>query len=136
VVRIPESDDEFRWRIGRPFGKEVILLYGSKVPVQAFSGLTSKGARFIPVPEAALNGALRDLGGQPASEWGFRRIEIVTAPRNEPPTAQEPKCYGIFFGIREYEFNAEVKGGNSELNLPVPGKMWNCIPTRWKPWET
>jgi hypothetical protein len=119
-VAIPAEDDLFRWRIGPPFGKELVKVVAARTPLRVLAGSSSSTDRFSPVSPTSLKGAEDELVKGPANRWSESTTEIVTSERRQGPP-REGKRFGVFVGIAKYRFNdiiEKVTEGKDHLNLP------------------
>lgn len=105
-VQVPAFDDAFRWRVGAPFGKEIIKVIASKKPVDALSLPGLREEHFNPVTQQQVAGADQQLGKAPANVWSEHDLKVTTVPKGQPTEPPEArKRVGVFFGVADYEFN-------------------------------
>lgn len=135
VVQIPGQEDLFRWKIGPPFGKEVLKVIATERPVKVLNDPAMKSQRFNPVSQAQFKESVRELGenqskpGEPVApepasgpgRWAEAEIELTTYPANQELRSSGAKRYGVFFGVSEHKFAAfqEAATGRSP-NLKTP----------------
>ncbi len=121
AVQIPASDDSFRWQIGAPFGKELVKVIASKEPVDALSAKSLREKRFNPLPPQLLKGVAQELGAEKAPVWTEVEKSITTMSRDHAFEAAGKRRFGIFFGVADHLFNADVEAGSGHgMNLPSP----------------
>jgi hypothetical protein len=121
AIQIPAVDDLFRWRIGPPFGKELIKVIASKEPINALAHPALKQKQFNPLSKEALKGVELELGEETPPSWAEDQIEITTYAGQELESSAA-KRWGVFVGVSDYEFNTEkeqASKGKSSLNLPA-----------------
>ncbi len=118
TVEVPGRDDEFRWTVGPPFGDEVIKVIASKRPIASLAEPALRQGRFNPVPGKQLKGIELELGAEKPAEWAEHDVKIHTYPRSHELAPPNARRYGVFFGVGEYEFNAEYElSVHSVMNL-------------------
>jgi len=122
-IEFPAADDDFRWQVSGPFGKEAIKVIASTAPIDPLHAPEVKQQRFNRLsPER-----LKDLTGtmqqaEPAI-WAEDLVEITTIDKRGKLPAEPPKRVGLFVGAGKYRYNAEAKeaaGGKWEPDLPGP----------------
>lgn len=122
-IEIPASDDQFRWRIGAPFGKEVLKVVATKEPLDELGDAALLKGRFNVVDRARLGRATKSLkgdGDSPPVAWAEDQVEITTLPRDAGEAAPGARRFGVFFGVSEYKFNdAAVALSDDERGLNV-----------------
>jgi hypothetical protein len=111
TVTIPSAENKalFRWRIGPPFGTELIKVIVSKAPLAGLSDPALRQKWFNPVAGKDLSAAKQTLGDVKPSAWAEHQVEISTYARNAETQPSGTHRYGAFFGVSNYEFNAEAK---------------------------
>lgn len=110
-VSIPAQDDLFRWRIGPPFGKEIIKVIATREPIAPLSHPAARSRRFNPIPGSVVKGVHSSLKNTQSAMWSECEIEIVTMAgiaRPSVPVAPKARRFGVFFGVSKYEFHEEV----------------------------
>lgn len=115
---IPASDDLFRWEVGAPFGKETVKVIASRKPLDSLADASLRKSMFNPVSGELIKEVRQELSRQSPIQWVEQQLEITTVAR--PQTPYEPKLrrFGVFFGVAEYQFNAEIKAAQGEgINL-------------------
>jgi hypothetical protein len=119
-VVIPSRDDQFRWRIGPPFGKEVVRVVASKQPIDPLDDPALREKQANPISSARWQQAVKSLAKAAPGSHAPDRLQITTYPAGEEPPVPRPRRYGAFFGVTRYEFHDEVleyNEGKSGLNL-------------------
>lgn len=135
AVQIPGQDDLFRWKIGPPFGKEVLKVIATERPVKVLDDPAMKLKRFNPVSKSQLKGIALEFGAiqsgpnEPIDpepppgpgRWTETEIELTTYPANQELQASGAKRYGVFFGVSQHKFAVfeEAATGHSP-NLKTP----------------
>lgn len=109
VVRIPASDDLFRWVVGRPFGKEAIVVFASDKPVETFSGGASPQRFFTTVLSRQIGRLAAELGDDARSTFAKHTVHITTYPADVAVQTRRAGRFGVFFGIRTLEFRDEFR---------------------------
>ena len=120
AVRVPAESDLFRWKVGAPFGKEIIKVIASKEPVDILSKPDLKKGRFNPVNKQAIKGIEIELGDDKPIHWGETDVEIHTFPNTQPPEASLAKRYGVFFGVSKHHYDkyvVEANGKDASMDL-------------------
>jgi hypothetical protein len=121
AVQIPADDVRFRWQIGAPYGKEVLKVIASKEPLDKFSDEQTRTKQFIPISKQQMKGIEVEIGEEKPSEWAEDQVEILTYAHDQQEAARGAKRVGLFFGVSEYEFDAEARvasDGKRGMNLP------------------
>jgi len=121
AVEIPARDDFFRWRVGPPFGKEMVKVIAAKEPIRELAGLESGEERYAAVSQKRLKGAELELGKTQPEDWAEHDVAIHTYGRDQAPGLTEARRYGVFFGVSDHLFNTEAEQlskGRNKLNLP------------------
>lgn len=103
TVRIPASEDLFRWVIGPPFGKEILKVIASKEPLDVLSDLAMREKFFNPVSPTQTKNIELEVGKEDLA-WAEDMVEITTYPRGQIADAPQGRRYGVFVGVGEYEF--------------------------------
>ncbi|HVX61940.1 MAG TPA: DUF4384 domain-containing protein [Pirellulales bacterium] len=120
---IPASDDLFRWEVGAPYGKETVKVIASRKPLDSLADAGLRKSVFNPVSDEQVKELGRELSRQAPIQWVEQQLEIMTVAR--PQTPYEPKLrrFGVFFGVAEYQFNAEIKAAQGDgMNLNYPAE--------------
>jgi hypothetical protein len=124
-VEIGAGDDLFRWKVGPPFGVEVVKVIASKKPIDALNKKELRAKRLNPVSKALLKDAVADLEEADAKDWTESDLEIHTYAATQSEPTAGARRYGVFFGVSDYEFNSEaeeISQGKSRLNLTTPAR--------------
>ncbi|MDZ4852316.1 MAG: DUF4384 domain-containing protein, partial [Pirellulaceae bacterium] len=135
AVQIPGDDDLFRWKIGPPFGKEMLKVIATEHPITSLSEPALRAKRFNPISAKELKGVALELGAigndlitavDPVSSsgpgrWTECEVELTTYPANQELIASGAKRYGVFFGVSQHKFAffEEAVSGHSP-NLATP----------------
>ena len=120
-VTIGQGDDEFRWQVGAPYGKEFIKVIASKEPLTELSNPTLQQKRFNPVSDDQWKGVALEVEKLKPPAWSESILEITTVAGKRPPPKPATKRYGVFFGVAQYEFNAEHAAANDGKGLNLHG---------------
>jgi hypothetical protein len=114
AVQVPASGDLFRWRVGPPFGTEIIKVIASKEPLD--SPPPAKGASpFTPIDAGQIKGIEVEIGDEEPAAWAECQIEVYTYARTE---TQDPAArrVGLFVGVSKHWLNQTV-GGINDLSV-------------------
>jgi hypothetical protein len=133
-VQIPAGDDQFRWKIGEPFGKETILVVATKEPIKDLEDPTLREKLFNKVStEQSTNAAVAMKAIDP-DKLAMDKVEITTKPMGESVVARGTRRVGVFFGVKEYQFHDEAlaaslaDGGKKfEANMPCAANNVNVL---------
>ncbi len=124
TVQIPDADDLFRWRIGPPFGREIVKVIAAKGPLKKLSEAGLSKERFNPVSEELLKGIALELGPEkPVArppEWTEDEVEIITHDKSWQPPPPPHKRFGVFFGVARYKYDDLVLAythGKHSMNI-------------------
>jgi hypothetical protein len=107
-VTIPADDDQFRWRIGPPFGNEVVRVIASKQPIEKLENPALRSKRFNAITPAQLKGVAEALSELDPTQWAEHPVPLTTHPAEEHLPEPRAKRYGVFFGVAKHEFNDEA----------------------------
>jgi hypothetical protein len=121
-VLVPGPDDRFRWKIGPPYGREVVKVIASLEPLENLSRAELRSERFNPVSAQVVSNVTRELKDLPPTGWAECDIEILTRAQPDESEAAGPRRFGVFFGVSNYLYDAEARqatGGEHGLNLGV-----------------
>lgn len=121
TVEIPGGDDTFRWIVGPPFGKEHVKVIAAKEPLKAASDPSLLAKRFNVISPKQLKGIELELGDEEPRAWAEDQVEITTYAKDAQLAQSGARRFGVFFGVSDYEFNAELEAateGKQHLNLP------------------
>jgi hypothetical protein len=81
-----------------------------------------RSKRFNPLSDADVKGIELELGDEPANDWAEVDIELTTYAGGDAPDFAGGKRWGVFFGVSDFEFDAEhreASGRSNGLNLTV-----------------
>jgi hypothetical protein len=103
-VTVPAPDAKFRFKVGKPFGKELLKAVVATKPIAAkgfeIAALTKQDATEIDTEK------LRDFARSvkaDGGDWAEHEIEITTAdPAAAAPKKAGPKRVGLFVGVGKY----------------------------------
>jgi len=121
TVEIPGSDDTFRWIVGPPFGKEFVKVIAAKEPLTAAADPSLVAKRFNAISPQQLKGIELELGDEEPQAWAEDQVEVATYAKDAQAAQSGARRFGVFFGVSDYEFNAELEAateGKQHLNLP------------------
>jgi hypothetical protein len=114
AVQVPGPGEPFRFRIGPPFGVEVLQVLASARPVDELDSLVAQGRGRAPsVPPAILEQVRQRLIGA-GGTWAEHRVPIRTLPLSEHPPDRPPLRAGLFIGIGKY-LHPEIGKPHEEL---------------------
>jgi Domain of unknown function (DUF4384)/Caspase domain len=134
-VSIPALDDQFRWRISAPFGKEMIKVIASTEPVKNLDDPALHAKRFNAISKSLVKDVAAKLEQTKPVEWAEDQVEINTLGRDEKLPANTPRRLGVFFGVSQYKYNDLVKEsteGKWGPNLPTPAQNAAAISQLFK----
>jgi hypothetical protein len=127
TIAIPAGDDQFRWRVSAPFGKELVKVIATKEPLPELDQSALRKGRFNPVAREQIRRAANQLKGVEPIAWAEDQIEITTlAAAQAAPPRDSGRRFGVFFGVSKYEFNDVVEavhkkaGSDWKPNLANP----------------
>jgi hypothetical protein len=106
-VNIPASDDQFRWRVGPPFGKEMILLVASLDKINELESPELREEIFNDVNEVRLQRTTKSMKSIDPKKIAIDFVEIETKSKTEPVIAPQARRFGVFFGVKNYLFADE-----------------------------
>ena len=121
-VKLPAPSDRFKWIVSPPFGKERIKIVVSTERVEAAEGESKRQKMFSPVGGNELKSLLKELQVTKVATWAEHDISIRTRPAAAVEGSKETKRYGVFVGVSDYQFNAEMEAateGEESLDLPT-----------------
>jgi hypothetical protein len=105
AFNIPAQKDAFRWKIGPPYGEEIIKVIASKEPLKEFVDAGEPKSLFTPVSASTISAVTKDLDEKtPARNWAETTIKITTVKKRTEPEALGGKRFGVFVGANNYEF--------------------------------
>ena len=119
TVQIPDPGHLFRWRVGPPYGEELVKVIVSKEPIEALSHPSLRTKTFNHVSPKVLKGVALELGEEKPPAWGEAEVSIRTYPRGEDATAPESRRHGVFFGVSQHRYHFESEQAGSGLNLKI-----------------
>lgn len=122
-VQIPASDDQFRWRIGPPFGTETIKVLASIEPLKELDDPKFREKMFNPVSNDEVREVAEGVQNKKPGQWVDDMVTIVTRERGEKEPVAEGRRFGVFFGVSETLYNEETKivsEGKWSASLPCP----------------
>lgn len=100
-VSIPKAGDEFRFRVGAPFGKEALQVIAAKKPIDLLDKLDASAGRATPVPQET-QGELAKLIQGSAGQFAEHRCVIQTQAGGGPlPEVRAPLRAGLFVGVNK-----------------------------------
>jgi hypothetical protein len=102
TVTIPPLDQDYRFRVGPPLGKEVFQVIASLEPLDELDGLVKKTGRAAVVSREALAKLCDRLLKEPAS-WTEHRVPIHTIAKQALPPERKPSRAGLFIGVDKYQ---------------------------------
>jgi len=106
LVRVPGPGANFRIRIHKPVGREVLKAVVATKPLSAEElrvGTLAEGVA-TPVSDKGVRDATVELNTTPACDWAEHQIELLTVARDTAqPPAQKPRCrYAAIVGVGKY----------------------------------
>jgi hypothetical protein len=126
AVAIPAKSDEFRLRVGPPFGKERLRIIASLEPIDALQQAELRKDLFNRVTSGHLEGARRqlkgiglELGEEKPIAWAEHSLELTTTPKSQPVLPSEGKRFALFVGIADHQF-ATLDELITEKNMNLP----------------
>jgi hypothetical protein len=126
VVSIPAADDQFRWIVRAPFGKETVKVIAAKRPLSNLEDPDVRVRRFSPINRVQLANVSKSLKDTNPIEWAECEVQITTYPPGDERPVPGSKRFGVFFGVSRHEFNDAAKeaaaavGKQWEPDLPTP----------------
>lgn len=108
VVSLPEADQQFRYSIGPPFGKETIKVVASKVQLENLSNPELHQKFFNPVSLEDLATTAAALRGVEPASWAESDLTFMTRAEGDRPK-QQSRRYGLFVGVSRYQFDEEFQ---------------------------
>lgn len=119
-VRIPATDDFFRWTAAAPFGKESIKIFATKHPLESFEAKSLRAERFNPVSSSTWKGAVAEIESTQARQWAELELDLLTT--DQAPEIATAKRIGVFFGVAEYQVEPVLQlVSNGESSMALPG---------------
>lgn len=101
-VIVPGPETNYRIRIGKPFGKEVLKLVVTARPLTQLAMQTLINAIAAPLDMRTLRGAyVTDLKPAP-KEWAEHYVSITTVKAGAPAARPRVARVGVFIGIDRY----------------------------------
>lgn len=118
-VAFPGERDRFVWRVGPPFGRELIKIVASKEPIADLQDPALRAKIFNPVSQTQVKDVSAKLDKADAKPWAEDQVEIITHDKSWEPPPPPKRRVGVFFAVREYaldEFYKEGLDGKDSLN--------------------
>ncbi len=113
-ITIPPADNSFRFRIGAPFGNEVLQVVASMKPLADLDGLIQKqGCAPTVTPELITK--LYDQLALDLSTWTEHHVQITTLPKDGAAPQRPSNRIGLFVGIGKYQ-HPQVMPAHEELS--------------------
>jgi hypothetical protein len=114
AVQVPGPGEPFRFRVGPPFGVEVLQVLASARPIDELDSLAVRGHGRAPsAPPEMLEQVRRRLIAS-GGAWAEHRVPIRTLPLSEHPPGRPPIRAGLFIGIGRY-LHPEIGKPQEEL---------------------
>jgi hypothetical protein len=114
IVRIPNPAEPFRFRVGPPFGVEVLQVVATDQPIRELDLLMSQGQGRGPAVSPELLEQVRHGLMQPGKAWAEHRVPIRTLPLSERAPSRQPIRAGLFIGVGKY-LNPKLAATHEEL---------------------
>lgn len=134
AIRIPGDNDLFRWKIGPPFGREILKVVATERPVKVLEQPSLRSKRFNTISTAQVKAVTLEVGADradPANDnepqpinpgrWAEAEVELTTYPANRELQVAGGKRYGVFFGVSQHKFSTfeeTTTGRNPNLSTP------------------
>lgn len=103
-VSVPAPDEEFRFRVRPPFGKEVLQVIATLKTAPELDALVQKTGRAARVPREVLMPLQTRLQAD-LTAWTEHRVPIETAARTAQPAVATPERkaarFGLFIGVNK-----------------------------------
>jgi hypothetical protein len=109
-VIIPPPGQDFRFRIGPPFGTEVLQVIASLKPLEELDGLVQKTGTAPIVGREVIDNLKERLSKDPDS-WTEHRVAVRTAAKQAMPPQHKASRVGLFIGVNKYQ--------NEKLCMPA-----------------
>lgn len=120
-VTFPSEGDRFVWKVGPPFGKELIKIVASKEPIADLQDPALRAKIFNPVTKAQVKDITAKLDQPDTKPWTEDQVEITTHDKSWEPPPPPKRRVGVFFSVGELaldEFYKEACDGKESLNRP------------------
>jgi hypothetical protein len=117
AVQIPGQDDLFHWIVAPPFGREVVKVIASRQPIADLANPALQEKLFNPVSRARLKAVEQELEQDAPADWAEHTIQMHTYAKDLAPLTAGANRFGVFFGVSEYEFNAEYELAQRDAGL-------------------
>jgi hypothetical protein len=114
VVQVPGPGEPFRFRVGSPFGVEVLQVLASVQPIEELDSLVAQGRGRAPSVSPATLEQVRQRLNRAGRTWAEHRVPIRTLPLSERPPGRPPVRAGLFIGIGKY-LHPEIGKPHEEL---------------------
>lgn len=100
-VTIPQAGDEFRFRIGAPYGEEALQVIAAKKPIELLAKLDAAAGRATPVSKET-QAELAKLIQASADQYAEHRVVIHTHEGGgKLPEPRAPLRAGLFVGVNK-----------------------------------
>jgi len=113
---VPDTGQEFRFRISSPYGTEVLQVLATLTPAKELERLVNKTGQAAPVSQESLN-ELHERLKNDLSSWTEHRMPIRTAAKSDESPARKPARVGLFVG-REQVPGQRGQGRRQQRPLP------------------
>lgn len=114
TVRVPGETDLFRWRVGAPYGKEVVKVIATKEPVNILSKPELSKGRFNRVSGEELKGVVVELEEDKPVEWGETDVILHTYENTHSDAVAQAKRFGVFFGVSHHRYDDILVRGRAD----------------------
>ena len=101
-VIIPPPGQDFRFRIGPPFGTEVLQVIASLKPLEELDGLVQKTGR-APIVSGEVIEKLKERLSKDLASWTEHRVIIRTTAKESLPPPRKAARVGLFIGVNKYQ---------------------------------
>jgi hypothetical protein len=124
AVQVPGKNDNFRWTVNAPFGKESMKVIASKERVPALEKPELRRKRATQVTQKEVSAAAEDLYAHlPTEKWTEVLLEITTKAGKNPNSPYFGERHAVFFGVHEQWASENTKkvfgSATSDLGLSV-----------------
>ena len=100
-VAIPKAGDEFRFRIGAPYGQEALQTIAAKKPIELLDKLEASAGRATPVPKVVQEELAKEIKAS-ADQFAEHRVVIHTQEGGGAlPAPRAPLRTGLFVGVNK-----------------------------------
>jgi hypothetical protein len=129
-VQVPPDDQSFRFRIQKPFGREVLQVLASTNRIPELEDLLTE-ASGTPVMTAERLAVVAERLSKEKDSWTEHRVSILTVGISTPaeplPIAAPAERFGLFVGIGEYQHPEFV---STHVELQNSAKLFHQQMTR------